>query len=162
MHQNHQTLGTKSIWRPLALLVIGFLVGCFGPEDPGEEGEYDGELRSLTVPEVRPPGPNGLSFNRSLLERNVAILDGVKIRDQMHRKGRVIYSVKLRDLSSDERLLLRGEVTLSRCNYKDIWGLSGDADTTPCKCPELQQSPYGYTPRFSAAFFLKHAVTEPD
>src|SRR6185503_10372944 len=86
---------------------------------------------------------------------------GVRIADKPHDKPKVVYSVRLADTSSSERLRLRGEVTLSRCNEKDIAGLSGDAKTTPCDSAKMRNNPYEYNPRFSAAFFLADAPDDP-
>lgn len=102
------------------------------------------------APAAERPRRDGVSFATDASERRL----GVRIRDRQRTHPAIIYSVRLRDLDADERLRLRGEVALSRCNRKDIAGESGDADQTPCTSRQMRQSPYGYAPRFAAAFVL--------
>ncbi len=122
----------------------------------GEDDELDTSSQALRLgspaaDEAAPVAdPARVSFAREMRERAY----GVRIRDQRHGPGRVIYSVRLADLRPGERLRIFAEVTLSRCNEKDIAGLSGDASHTPCTNGDLQRSPYTYTPSFSAAIVL--------
>jgi hypothetical protein len=96
-------------------------------------------------------GPNpSVTFARATKERRY----GVAITDAARKEPRVIYSVKVSSLTPDERLRIRGEVVLSRCNTKDVAGQSGDAKNTPCNSKELKASPYSYDPRFEATFVL--------
>jgi hypothetical protein len=60
--------------------------------------------------------------------------------------------VRLTDLRPGERIRINAEVTLSRCNHKDVIGQSGDRDTTPCL--PLRGNEYSYTPNFSTAIVL--------
>ncbi|HEY5923180.1 MAG TPA: hypothetical protein VIV11_15985 [Kofleriaceae bacterium] len=111
---------------------------------------------SAVVPVAPAPASTSLSFARDTSER----IKGVRIYDAAHRNPKVVYSVRLVDVQSDERLRLHGEVTLSRCNKKDIAGLSGDANQTPCDSDRMQASPYRYNPRFSAAYVLADSPTD--
>lgn len=123
----------------------------------GEDDDIDTLSEALTLgsPSAGDPAPvappaSVVSYARELEERAY----GVRIHDQRHRQPRVVYSVRLTDLSPGERLRINAEVTLSRCNEKDIAGESGDASRTPCTNRDLQRSPYTYTPNFSAAIVL--------
>jgi hypothetical protein len=137
-------------------LLLLAATGCIAPAD----GTIDDETTTAAdaIEEVTPPPNGGVSFGRDLKEG----AHGVHIKDKPHRHPKVVYSVRLADLGSTETLFLRGEVTLSRCNPKDIAGLSGDAATTPCDSQEMKQSPYGYAPRFSAAFVLAGSANDAD
>lgn len=64
--------------------------------------------------------------------------------------AKVLFSVKLGELSPEDDLLLRSECTLSTCGGKDISGDSSDGEKSPCSIPELKQSPYSYSPHFEA------------
>lgn len=132
----------------LAVTVLGALgCGAVGPDDGSGEDFDDASYGFADAP---PPKANGVSFGRDLQERAY----GVEIKDKPHKGLKSIYSVRLADLSHTEQLRVRAEVVLSRCNPKDIAGLSGDSKNTPCNSAKMKQSPYGYTPRFSAAYFL--------
>ncbi len=146
--------------------------GCGAPPDgydPGDpfamddtygEGaapeEFPTEESSSPPPEVSPPLGGSLSFARATKERAY----GVPIKDQKHEKPVVIYSIHLKNPSADEVFRLRAEVTLSRCNKKDVAGLSGDAKTTPCDSAHMKKNPYEYNPRFSAAFVLGSSAND--
>lgn len=97
-----------------------------------------------------------ITFERAMKERRY----GVRIHDQPRRDPKVIYSIRLPNVTSGEKLIVRGEVALSRCNTKDIAGQSGDAKTTPCNSKEMKQDPYGYAPRFEATFVLADKPNE--
>jgi hypothetical protein len=129
-------------------LLVGLAAACGGSdESAGDDfGEVDLELSEAPPPSAQQP----VSFGRATKER----ANGVDIRDKPHDKPRVLYSVRLPALSHTEKLRLRAELTLSRCNKKDIAGLSGDAKTTPCDTKKMKKRPYGYNPRFSARFVL--------
>jgi hypothetical protein len=134
----------------VALAVMG-LAGC------ATEDELDLDNETVASPVEVPPAPRaGVAFGRDTSER----IYGVRIHDQAHRQPKVVYSVRLVDVRADERLRLRGEVALSRCNTKDIAGESGDAAHTPCDSPRMRSSPYDYAPRFSAAFVLANSPTD--
>jgi hypothetical protein len=137
--------------RCLAVAATMATVGC------GEATEGDEELGLWLAPveDAPAPKPDSISFGRDTKER----ARGVGIRDQKHQHPKVIYSIRLPDLSSDETLRVRGEVTLSRCNDKDVAGESGDAAHTPCNSKHLENNPYGYAPRFSATFVLAASKT---
>jgi hypothetical protein len=150
-------MSKRCLWAVVcALGLTGCIAGELGPWD---EEEMTYETSSVkNVPEASRPGPGEVSFARATEEHRY----GVPITDKRHAKPKVIYSVRLRKTTSDERLLLRGEVTLSRCGRKDIWGLSGDAKITPCNCVQLRNSPYTYNPRFHVAFVLAGAPNDAD
>lgn len=139
---------------PLPLLLL--VASCvFDPEDEIEI-DFDTEEAAKPAPDAPAPAAGRVTFGRDGSER----IFGVQIRDKAHRKPKVVYSVRLADVRADEQLLLRGEVTLSRCNRKDIAGLSGDAKQTPCDSAKLKADPYGYAPRFSAAFVLADSAND--
>jgi hypothetical protein len=144
----------------LVLLSAGFVAtGCIAMvEDPEAGEDNDLEAAALTVGEAPAPKPQEVSFGRDAKEDAL----GIRIRDGSHKQPKVVYSVRLPSPSSAEQLRLRGEVTLSRCNTKDIAGLSGDSKITPCDSKAMKQSPYGYNPRFSAAFVLADGPGDPD
>ena len=141
----------------LLVALLGGVISC-GPVIIGEAGDdpLDGEPRSYETaaakqtPTSRAPEWAGVSYARAMSERRY----GVPISDKRRAEPRSIYSIELGQLARGERLLLRAEVTLSYCGRKDILGLSGDAADTPCRRTKLRKSPYRYTPRFHAAFFL--------
>lgn len=133
--------------------------GCAADNMDGELiGVDDAALSKKTEapPDAPPPKRGDVSFARDGSER----VYGVKIDDKPKNATRVVYSVRVADLDASEELRVRGEVTLSRCNRKDTAGLSGDSKTTPCDSKEMRASPYGYTPRFSAAFVLASSPTD--
>jgi hypothetical protein len=136
------------------LIAIALLAGCAADDEP----TFETEAAAQAPPTAKPPAPGGVAFARDTSER----IFGVHIRDRAHRGAKVVYSVRLADLRPDEKLLLRGEITLSRCNRKDIAGESGDAAHTPCDSNAMEDRPYDYTPRFSAAFVLADAANDPD
>lgn len=136
-------------------------VGCAADNiDEEPVGVDDAALskKAEAPPDAPPPKRGDVSFARDGSER----VYGVKIDDESKndKVTRVVYSVRLADLDASEELRVRGEVTLSRCNRKDTAGLSGDSKTTPCDSKEMRQSPYGYTPRFSASFILAGSPTD--
>src|SRR5688572_1391439 len=99
--------------------ILIVLAGCVADEEL--ESSFETEAAKAAPPDAKPPEPTGVAFARDASER----IFGVHIRDEPHRKPKVVYSVRLADLRADEKLLVRGEVTLSRCNRKDIAGDSG-------------------------------------
>jgi hypothetical protein len=135
------------------LLCLLALAGC---TDEQIEATFETEAAAAKPPDAKPPAATGVAFARDASER----IFGVHVRDNPHRQPKVVYSVRVADLRADETLLLRGEVTLSRCNRKDIAGESGDAANTPCDSDRMQQVPYAYNPRFSAAFVLANSPTD--
>jgi hypothetical protein len=128
-----------------------------GPEADDDPDESYRTASANNVPDAPAPAAAGVSYGRELAERSY----GVAITDKPTGKPKVIYSVRLGTVSAGERLLLRAEVTLSRCNAKDIAGLSGDAKVTPCNSSKLRKSPYRYAPRFQAAFVLADGADQP-
>jgi hypothetical protein len=135
-------------------MLVFVLMGCVAEDD----GELDFATAAAAAkpPDAKRPEPGGVAFARDASER----IFGVHIRDEPHRQPKVVYSVRLAELRADEKLLLRGEVTLSRCNRKDVAGESGDAKQTPCDSDRMERDPYGYNPRFSAAFVLANSPTD--
>src|SRR5688500_20061630 len=109
--------------RIAAAALLFFFVGCA----PRELEDAESQAEIAAVPEAPAPAAGDVKFGRDMSER----ITGVRIRDQKHVKPRVVFSVRLPNVSSAESLKVRGEVTLSRCNPKDIAGQSGDAATTP-------------------------------
>ena len=136
-----------------ALLWI-VLAGCVTEDDV--ELDFATAAAGAKPPEAKPPDATGVAFARDASER----IFGVHIRDEPHRQPKVVYSVRLADVRAGEKLLLRGEVTLSRCNRKDVAGESGDSKHTPCDSDRMERDPYGYNPRFSAAFVLANSPTD--
>jgi hypothetical protein len=121
-------------------------VGCVGGDELEEVGEVEQAIDEAPAPDAN----SRVTFGRDGKERT----HGVRIHDKPHQSPEVVFTVRLKDLTSSEELRLRGEVTLSRCNKKDIAGQSGDAKTTPCNSSQMKKHPYGYNPRFAAAFVL--------
>jgi hypothetical protein len=163
----------------LALVMIGCAVPTTVPEETNDEGElgYETAEAKKAPPEAAAPAPLSASgsdgsgggggtdptaspasvtFARATEERRY----GVPIRDAAHKEPRVIFSVRLPSLRASERLRLRGEVTLSRCNTKDIAGDSGDNKTTPCNSKALKNDPYEYNPKIDATFVLADAPND--
>lgn len=140
-------------WRA-AMNVAVLAMGASGCAPPSEEVAPDDDASeaesALEAPVVDAPLDQDVTFGRAMDER----IHGVKIGDQPHQHPKVVYSVALDDLGSEERLRVRGEVTLSRCNDKDIAGQSGDAATTPCSSAKMRKNPYDYAPRFAARYVL--------
>ena len=137
--------------------VAASMSGCAGPEEESLDDELAVDVGELSN-DVPAPPPSGISFGRDA-DENVY---GVRIYDARHHKPKVVFSARLSDLRSTEKLRVRGEVVLSRCNPKDIAGESGDSKTTPCDRRELRASPYRYAPNFSAAFVLGSSATDGD
>jgi hypothetical protein len=119
--------------------------------DDDSEDDFATPAAREAPPEAPAPDPDGVAFARDRSER----IYGVHIHDAPHRGPKVVYSVRLADVRADEKLLVRGEVTLSRCA-----GDSGDAGITPCDRPAMQRDPYGYTPRYTAAIVLASSPTD--
>jgi NMD protein affecting ribosome stability and mRNA decay len=165
--------------RSIALAAFAFVLAGCGvtvPDDSaGEEDDlaYATDEATKAPPEAPAPAPAASSggsatdpsgggggggaggkatvaFARATKERRY----GIQITDAARKEPRVIYSIRLPNLSSEERLRIRGEVALSRCNTKDIAGDSGDAKTTPCNSKDMKANPYNYDPRFEATFVL--------
>jgi hypothetical protein len=134
----------------LSLMLLP-LSGC-AMETATDEDVYavaSEELTSVGAPRSRRP----LSFGRDMTEQ----ANGVPIRPRSqnrNRNARPIYVVRIDDVADGERVRLRGQVMVSRCNRKDIDGRSSDADSTPCTHREMRQHPYGYAPRINAAFVV--------
>jgi hypothetical protein len=139
-----------------AMRVLPFVVLLAACTIDDPESTFDTDAARGPMVYIGPPPAGGVAFGRDTSER----IYGVHIRDQAHRQPRVVYSVRLDDVRADEKLLLRGEVVLSRCNRKDIAGESGDAKNTPCDSKDMVRDPYGYTPRFSAAFVIAGSPTD--
>lgn len=122
-----------------------------GPDEYGDDDDFSYRTTlASSVSDAPTPGLTEVTYGREMSERRY----GVPITDTRRAKLRVIYAIRLGKVGPGEELLLRAEVTLSRCNRKDILGLSGDAKTTPCTRSKLRKSPYSYNPRFHAAFLL--------
>ncbi|CAN5812349.1 hypothetical protein BH09MYX1_BH09MYX1_46960 [soil metagenome] len=136
-------------------LVIAALSGCSGAQDEVTCAD-EGAATKEAPPDAPPPKPGHVSFATAKTERAY----GVGIEDKAHQKPKVIYSVRVKDLGPKEELRLRGEVTLSRCNDKDVAGLSGDAKTTPCASSDMRRNAYDYAPRFSATFVLASSAND--
>lgn len=147
------------------------LIGCGAaptdvPADDGVDHVYETAEAQVTPPEAAAPdasadksGASGASGGAGAA-RSVTFASAVKERRygvpiaNGHQQPRVIYSIRLPSLSAKEHLRLRGEVSLSRCNRKDVLGLSGDSKTTPCDAAKLKDDPYDYDPSFDAVFVL--------
>jgi hypothetical protein len=142
-------MAKRSAWWLGAVVVFG--AGCAGAPEASEA--EDVASVGGAVDEAPAPGQKPVTFGRATSERAY----GVSIHDAPHAKPAIIYSVRLPDLRSTEKLRVRGEVTLSRCDRKDVAGLSGDAAHTPCDSPEMKQHPYTYAPRYAAALVLGDA-----
>jgi hypothetical protein len=140
--------------RALCVGSVAVTAGCVSAADDAASQQI--ELAATQVPEAPAPGARGVSFGRDTAER----ARSVRIHKAAHQGPTVIYSVRVRDLRRTEQLRLRGEVTLSRCNHKDITGQSGDRKTTPCFTKRLRNNEYRYAPRFSAVFVLGTTPTD--
>lgn len=143
---------TESLSRALAgLLVLGVatLFGC-ASDEPTEEntGETADAVKAAST--VKAPKPNAITFGRATKE----VRDSVPIAKKRGAEPKVLVSVKLDDVTTAERLLLRGELTLSTCGAKDISGDASDGEKNPCSIPELEGSPYDYSPHFAALIAL--------
>lgn len=157
----------------LAVMMLGCAVPIEARDETIDDGDpaYETAEARVAPPEAAPPvpassdgapggegggggggalTPASVTFARATEERRYA----VPIKDAAQKAPRVIYSVRLPSVRASERLRLRGEVTLSRCNTKDIAGQSGDSKTTPCNSKALKDSPYYYNPSFEATFVL--------
>ena len=139
--------------RSCFLLVL--LTAC-SLDEPDDELDFSTDAALVGTPDAPAPAPGRVTFGRDTSER----IYGVRIRDRAHEQPKVVYSVRLADVQADQQLLLRGEVTLSRCNRKDVLGLSGDSKHTPCDSGDMRRDPYNYAPRFSAAFMLGNSPTD--
>jgi hypothetical protein len=136
--------------------IFGLLAACSPATDEDlEDFALETEAATQGPPEANAPKPGEIEFGRDVSER----IYGVHIRDQPHEKPKVVYSVALPQLQAAEKLVARGEVTLSRCDPKDIAGQSGDAAVTPCDSHDMRRAPYGYAPRFGAALVLADSPT---
>lgn len=105
--------------------------------------------------EVPPPAPTPSTVE--LLTDSVTSVPGVKLRNNPYRRPVSIYSVRVSQLTQGERLFINGEVTLSRCNQKDINGTATNAATSPCNTQEMRDAPYTYQPWINTAIFISQS-----
>ncbi len=139
--------------------LLGSVTACgvAADDDAASSSDELASQASRTAPsDARPPKAGEATFARDLTERVL----GVHIDDKPHQHPRVVYSVRLPELDPSEQLRVRGEVTLSRCNPKDIAGQSGDSAITPCDSQDMQRDPYDYAPNISASFILASSPTD--
>ena len=143
----------------MVLWLVPMLTACIGQIGEYDEAtdSWDDESAGETVDALAsfaqagtPSSQHSVTFARDLTESAT----GLAIRQNKHSHPKAIYSVAVPGLSTSEQIRLHAEVTISRCNKKDIAGLSGDKATTPCTSPKMKSKPYGYNPRISAAVVL--------
>ena len=131
--------------RVLGLFVVAALAaGCAADDALEDVGESTDAIRA--APSVKAPKPGGVTFGREQKER----LLEVPIAKKAFDKKKVLFSVKLEDVTTTEELLVRAELTFSKCGNKDISGDASDGEKNPCSTPELKKNPYSYDPHFGA------------
>jgi hypothetical protein len=136
------------------LLVAACFLGCAGDDAWEEVGESTDAIRA--APSVKAPKAGGITFGREQKERLLEVPMGKKAFD----KPKVLFSVKLEDVSPAEDLLVRAELTFSKCGAKDISGDASDGEKNPCSTPELKRNPYSYDPHFGAYVVFGDSPTD--
>jgi hypothetical protein len=128
------------------LFVLAVLadVGCAADDAMEDVGESAEAIRA--APSVKAPKPGAITFGREQKER----LLEVPIAKKAFDKPKVLFSVKLEDVTPAEDLLVRAELTFSKCGQKDISGDASDGEKNPCSTAELKKNPYSYDPHFGA------------
>lgn len=146
-----------SVMQHARVLLIGIglsLLGCAGDDALEDVGESEDAIRA--APSVKAPKPGGVTFGRELKERLLEVPMGKKAFD----KPKVLYSVKLEDVTPAEDLLVRAELTFSKCGAKDISGDASDGEKNPCSTPQLKKNPYDYDPHFGAYIVFGDSPTD--
>jgi hypothetical protein len=128
--------------------------GCAADDAMEEVGESAEAIRA--APSVKAPKPGGVTFGREQKER----LLEVPIAKRADDKPKVLFSVKLEDVTPAEDLLVRAELTFSKCGNKDISGDASDGEKNPCSTPQLKKDPYSYDPHFGAYVVFGDSPTD--
>src|SRR5687768_14565772 len=130
----------------LAVVFVASLasIGCAADDAMEDVGASAEAIRAAPV--VKAPKPGAVTFGREQKER----LLEVPIAKKAFDKPKILFSVKLEDVTADEDLLVRAELTFSKCGNKDISGDASDGEKNPCSTPELKRNPYSYDPHFGA------------
>ena len=136
------------------LVFAALFFGCAGDDPIEDVAESSEAIR--TPPSVKAPKPGGVTFGRELKERLLEVPMGKKAFD----KPKILYSVKLEDVTPAEDLLVRAELTFSKCGAKDISGDASDGEKNPCSTPELKRSPYDDDPHFGAYLVFGDSPTD--
>lgn len=150
--------GNEAVMNPMAGGMFeergGDMLGGASTDPLG--GEQGGMTEEVMAGSLVAPALNPIEFLSDITTE----VTGVRIRDNPFRLPTSLYQVQVTQLSQDERLIVNGEVMLSRCNRKDIQGLSDDAGTTPCNTQEMRDDPYSYDPVINAGIFIsdRHEV----